>query len=206
VHYVKKARSQQALQDFRIEIQAEGDTLQVRPLYAPQAGLRFGPVSFDLKVPSTLREIRVHSVSGRIEVVGLTADIEQDLESVSGSISTDRSGNLRAKSTSGGIEFSFAGNRLYAKSISGAINGRIRNLGRGGSAEVETISGSVNLAAFAGLDAELRLQSVSGSVSCSFPLQITEQKRSRLTGRIGTGAVPLSAKTVSGSIDLSPLE
>jgi Toastrack DUF4097 len=206
VHYVKKARGQQALQDFRIEIQTDGDTLKIRPLYAPQPGRRFGPVSFDIKVPSTLRQIRVHSVSGRIEVAGLEADVEQELESVSGAISTDRSGNLRAKSTSGGIEFSFAGSRLYAKSISGAINGKIRNLGRGGSVEVETVSGSVDLSAFAGLDAELRLQSVSGSVSCSFPLQITEQKRSRLAGRIGTGAVPLSVKTVSGSIDLSPLE
>jgi DUF4097 and DUF4098 domain-containing protein YvlB len=206
VHYVKKARGEQALRDFRIEILAEGDTLKVRPLYAPQVGLRFGPVSFDLKVPSTLRQIRVKSVSGRIEVAGLAADVEQELESVSGAISTDRSGNLRAKSTSGGIEFSFAGSRLYARSISGAINGRIRSLGRGGSVEVESVSGSVDLAAFAGLDAELRLQSVSGSVSCSFPLQITEQKRNRLAGRIGTGAVPLSVKTISGSIDLSPLE
>ncbi len=206
VHYVKQARGQQALEDFRVEILAEGDTLKVRPVYSSQAGFRFGPVSFDLKVPSTLRQISVHSVSGRIEVQKLSADIEQELETVSGSIFTDRSGNLRAKSTSGGIEFSFAGDRLYAKSVSGTINGKIRSLGRGGSVEVETVSGSVNLSAFAGLDAELRLQSLSGSISCGFPLQITEKKRNRLEGRIGTGAVPLTAKTVSGSINLSPLE
>lgn len=205
VHYVKKARGQQALQDFRIEILADGDTLKVRPVYGPQA-FRFGPVSFDLKVPSSLQQIRVHNVSGRIEVANLAEDIEQDLETVSGSIATERSGNLQAKSTSGGIEFSFAGDRLYAKTISGSINGKIRDLGRGGSVEVESVSGSVNLSAFAGLDAELRLQSASGSVSCSFPLQITDKRRNRLEGRIGTGAVPLVAKTVSGSISLSPLE
>jgi hypothetical protein len=206
VHYVKQARGQRALEDFRVEILAEGGTLKVRPVYSSQAGFRFGPVSFDLKVPSTLRQISVHSVSGRVEVQKLSADIEQELETVSGSIFTDRSGNLRAKSTSGGIEFSFAGDRLYAKSVSGTINGKIRRLGRGGSVEVETVSGSVNLSAFAGLDAELRLQSLSGSISCGFPLQITEKKRNRLEGRVGTGAVPLTAKTVSGSINLSPLE
>jgi hypothetical protein len=205
VRYEKKARGQQALQDFRIEILADGDTLKVRPLYGSQP-FRFGPVSFDLKVPSSLREIRVHNVSGRIEVAGLSTDIAQDLETVSGSISTDRSGDLRIKSTSGGIEFSFAGSNLHAKTVSGAINGRIRDLGRGGSVEVESISGSVNLSAFAGLDAELRLHSTSGSVSCGFPLQITDKRRNRLEGRIGTGAVPLVAKTVSGSINLSPLE
>lgn len=205
VHYVKQARGQEALQDFRIEIQAEGDTLKVHPVYTPRA-FRFGPVSFDLKVPSTLREINVHSVSGRVEVRNLASDVAQELETVSGSIFTDRSGDLRIKSTSGGLEFSFAGDRLQAKSISGTINGKIRALGRGGSVEVETVSGSVNLSAFAGLDAELRLQSVSGSISCGFPLQISEQKRNRLVGRIGTGAAPLTAKTISGSINLSPLE
>ena len=205
VHYEKKARGQQALQDFHIEILVDGDTLKVRPVYGPQP-FRFGAVSFDLKVPSSLRQIRVHSVSGRIEVAGLSQDIAQELETVSGSISTDRSGDLRIKSTSGGIEFSFAGDKLSAKTISGAINGRIRDLGRGGSVEVESISGSVNLSAFAGLDADLRLQSASGSVSCGFPLQITDKRRNRLEGRIGTGAVPLVAKTVSGSINLSPLE
>jgi hypothetical protein len=205
VHYVKQARGQEALADFRIEILVEGEELKVRPVYTSQA-FRFGPVSFDLKVPSSLREIGVHSVSGRVEVRNLASDGAQELETVSGSIFTDRAGDLRIKSTSGGLEFSFAGNRLQAKSVSGTINGKIRALGRGGSVEVETVSGSVNLSAFAGLDAELRLQSVSGSISCGFPLQITEKKRNRLEGRIGTGAAPLNAKTVSGSISLSPLE
>jgi DUF4097 and DUF4098 domain-containing protein YvlB len=206
VHYVKQARGSQALKNFRVEIQTDGDTLKVHPVYAPQAGFRFGPVSFDLKVPSTLRQIRVHSVSGRIEVDGLSADIDQDLESMSGSISSERSGNLTAKSRSGAIDFSFAGDKLYAKSISGAINGKIHGLSRSGSVEVETVSGSLNLAAFAGLDAELRLSSVSGSISCGFPLQISEQKRNRLEGRIGTGAAKVTAKSISGSINLSALE
>jgi len=206
VHYVKQARGEEALRDFRVELLADGDTLKVRPQYAPQAGFRFGPVSFDIKVPAGLRQLSVHSVSGRIEVRNLAADVAQELESVSGSISTDRAGDLRIKSTSGGIDFSFAGQNLRAKTISGTINGRLRSLQRGGAVEVESVSGSVNLTAFAGLDAELRLQSVSGSISCAFPLQISERKRNRLQGRIATGAVPLAVRTVSGSINLSPLE
>jgi DUF4097 and DUF4098 domain-containing protein YvlB len=206
VHYVKQARGSKALEDFRIEIQTEGDTLKVHPVHAPQAGFRFGPVSFDLKVPASLRQLRVHSVSGRVEVANLSADIAQELETVSGSISSERSGNLSAKSISGAIDFSFAGDKLYAKSISGAINGKIRGLSRGGSVEAETVSGSLDLAAYAGLDAELRLSSVSGSISCGFPLQISEQKRNRLEGRIGTGAAKVAAKSISGSITLSALE
>ncbi len=140
VHYRKQARGREALADLRIEILADGDTLKVRPLYTAQAGFRFGPVSFELKVPSSLRQLSVHSVSGRVEVQNLSQDVEQELETVSGSIFTERTGNLQAKSTSGGIDFSFAGDKLNAKTISGTINGKIRRLGRGGSVEVETVS------------------------------------------------------------------
>jgi len=206
VHYVKQARGSEALRDFRIDILVDGGTLRVRPVYAQPAGLRFGPVSFDIKVPSTLKEIKVHNVSGRIGVANLSTDVSQELETVSGAIQSERSGDLRIKSTSGAIDFSFTGANLYARSVSGRIEGKIRGLQQGGSVEVETVSGSLDLAAFRGLDAQLRLQSVSGSISCSFPVQISEQKRTRLEGRIGAGSVPFSAKTVSGSINLSPLE
>jgi hypothetical protein len=206
VHYRKQARGREALEDLRIEILVDGDTLKVRPLYTSQGGFRFGPVAFELKVPSTLGQLRVHSVSGRVEVAGLAQDVEQDLETISGSILSERSGNLRAKSTSGGIDFSFAGDRLNVKTISGTVNGKIRSLQRGGQVDVESVSGSVNLSAFAGLDAELRLQSLSGSISCGFPLQLQDKKRNRLEGRIGAGSGRVAAKTVSGSISLSPLE
>lgn len=202
VSYVKQARGLDGLEAFKIEIQPDGDTLKVRPLYQPNVGLRFGSVSFDIKVPRTMKEIKVHNVSGNVTVGDLGADIAQELESVSGAIQSGRSGDLRAKSTSGSIRFSFAGKELYAKSISGRIEGEIRSLQRDGTVEAETVSGAVSLKAFAGLDAEVRLQSVSGSLRCDFPMQVSEKKEHRLSGRIGSGSAELSLKTVSGSIDL----
>ncbi len=202
VHYEKQARGRQALQDFKIEIEKQGDTLSVRPNYPVPAGARFGSVSFQIKVPADLKEIRVHNISGPIQVQNLTADIAQDLETVSGPIVTERSGNLRVKSISGSIDFSFTGGSLNARSVSARISGRIRGLDAGGSADLETISGAVEVEAYSGLEAALKLSSVSGSISCDFPVQITEKKEHRLEGRIGQGSVPLSIKTVSGSIRL----
>jgi DUF4097 and DUF4098 domain-containing protein YvlB len=49
----------------------------------------------------------------------------------------------------------------------------------------------------------LRLQSVSGSISCDFPVQIIEQKRNKLEGTVGDGSIPFEVKTVSGRISLS---
>jgi len=206
VRWEKQARGRQALQDLRIQIERQGQALSVRPIYPTPAGLRFGSVSFQIRVPAGLKEIKVRNVSGRIQVRGLESEAAQDLETVSGSIETERSGDLRLKSVSGSIDFSFAGSRLSARSISGRISGAIRGLKPGGSVDIDAVSGAVELEAFAGLDAALNLSSVSGSISCDFPVQILQKKRNRLEGRIGGGAAPLTIKTVSGGIRLKKAE
>jgi len=69
--------------------------------------------------------------------------------------------------------------------------------------EIDTISGSVDLEVFSGFGADLRLRSVSGSISCDFPVEIIEQKRNKLEGTVGDGTVPFEVKTLSGRISLS---
>jgi DUF4097 and DUF4098 domain-containing protein YvlB len=200
VHYVKQARGRKALDELRIEIKEEGENLRIRPIYPVSARARFGSVSFEVKVPAGLKELEVHNISGQIEIRNLASDVAQKLETVSGSISTERSGDLWIKSISGSLDFAFAGRSLQARSISGRVGGKIRALEPGGSAELETVSGAVELEAFPGMDATLHLSSVSGSISCDFPVQISEKKEHRLEGRIGQGSSSLNIKTVSGSI------
>jgi DUF4097 and DUF4098 domain-containing protein YvlB len=91
------------------------------------------------------------------------------------------------------------------RSISGSINGVIESLGTGGAAHLDTVSGSVTLDAFAGLDATVTLHSLSGRVSCGFPLTVSEQKGNRLSGTIGTGAANVDVGTVSGSISIQKM-
>lgn len=202
VHYIKKARSAKYLEEFEIEIEERGNTLFVRPRYRKIPGSPFGSVSFDVKVPASIKEITASNVSGTINLENLAASVDQVLETVSGRISTELSGNLRAKSVSGSISFASTGRLLDIRSTSGRIRGEILALDPSGSVEIETISGGVDLQAFPGLDASLRLQSVSGSISCDFPVQIREQKRNRLNGDIGKGSVPFRVQTVSGRIHL----
>jgi hypothetical protein len=101
--------------------------------------------------------------------------VDQWLNTVSGSISTNGSRDLHASTTSDSIE-------------------------KGGSVAMHTISGSVRVDAFPGLDASLDLRSVSGTVSCDFPVSVVEQRRSRLQGRIGQGSIPVEIQTTSGQI------
>jgi len=202
VRYVKQARSARYLEEFEIEIEPRGSRLSIRPLYRNIPGSPFGSVSFDVKVPSSIEEIRANNISGNITIENMSAGVDQTLETVSGRIDTERSGDLRAKSISGSIHFASAGKTLDINSTSGRIHGEILGLDSDGSVEIGTISGAVELEVFSDFDADLRLQSVSGSVSCEFPVQIVEQKRNKLEGTVGEGTVPFEVKTVSGRISL----
>jgi hypothetical protein len=206
VTYVKEARNAALLDEFQIEIAPRGKELSIQPLYRSArtvAGSAFGSVSFDIRVPSSVRQIKAKSISGRIELQDMPAGVVQDLQTVSGSISTERSGDLRAQSVSGAVDFAFAGSKLELNSTSGRIRGEILALEPGGRVKAQSISGSVELQAFEGLGADLDLSSVSGSISCDFPMQIREQKRASLQGTIGDGAAAFRIHTVSGSIRLS---
>lgn len=203
VRYVKQARSTRYLEEFEIEIEPRGSRLSIRPIYRNIPGSPFGSVSFEVKVPSSIQDIRANNISGNINIENMGAGVEQTLETVSGQIDTERSGNLRAKSISGSIHFASAGKTLDINSTSGRIQGEILGLDPDGAVEIGTISGAVELEVFSGFDADLRLQSVSGSISCDFPVEIIEQKRNKLEGTVGEGTVPFEVKTVSGRISLS---
>ncbi len=206
VRYVKEARGRQALADFPVEIARSGDTLTVRPIYLRGGGIRFGPVSFELAIPRTVRRIEVSNISGRIETRGIPAETEQNLTTVSGRIEVAEGGPLQARSTSGSVQFVSRGPRIAVQTVSGSIEGRIPALDAQGSVEVGSVSGAVRLEAFDALSAQVLLASTSGSVSCAFPLTASEMRRSRVEGRIGGGTVPLRVRTVSGGIRLDRLE
>jgi DUF4097 and DUF4098 domain-containing protein YvlB len=105
-------------------------------------------------------------------VRGVEPGIDMALSTISGGITTERARNLDASSTSGSIHFTSSGSRLDVRSVSGSIDGVIESLGSGGSAHLGTVSGSVTLNASAALDATVSLHSLSGHVSCAFPVAV----------------------------------
>jgi DUF4097 and DUF4098 domain-containing protein YvlB len=142
-------------------------------------------------------------VSGSVTVRDAGPGVDQWLNTVSGSISTNGSRDLHASTTSGSIDFVFAGKALDAHSVSGSMEGTIDSIEKGGSVAMRTVSGSVRVDAFQGLDASLDLRSVSGAVSCDFPVSVVEQRPRRLQGRIGQGSIPVEIRTTSGQISIS---
>jgi DUF4097 and DUF4098 domain-containing protein YvlB len=153
-------------------------------------------------VPQGVKRLEAHSVSGSVTVRDVEPGIDRALSSVSGSVSTTAAHNLDASSTSGHVQFVFTGANLNARSISGSVDGEIKAMDKGGSASLSTVSGSVTVRAFPGLDATLSLRTLSGSVSCDFPVTVSEQKRNKLQGKIGSGSASIDASSTSGSITI----
>jgi DUF4097 and DUF4098 domain-containing protein YvlB len=201
VHAVRSG-TPRALEGIRVDIQKEGDRLMVSEKRESWGMMRPGSIDFSVTLPRGVTSVVAHTVSGRVTVRDVGPGIAQRLESVSGSISTSRAADLLAKTTSGRIDFVFAGRDLEAHSISGSVDGTIDSIGRDGSVRITTISGSVNVDAPQSLDARLVLHSVSGSVTCGYPVTVSLQKRNTLEGAIGAGNVPVEISTTSGSIAL----
>jgi len=202
VHSVRTAMMPGALENVRVSFQRNGSRLVVEEKHIGGFFRSAGTVAFDVAVPRGVNVIEVHSVSGSVTVEDVQPGIAQKISTISGSISTSKAGNLDVSSTSGSITFVFSGRDLEARTISGSIEGKIDSLDKDGTLRMHSVSGSVDMDVFSALDASVSLHSLSGGVSCDFPLSVTDQKRTSLEGRIGNGSARVEVTTTSGPITI----
>jgi hypothetical protein len=149
---------------------------------------RDGDVSVHVRVPSGVR-FSGSTVSGDVEVDGLTADVQA--HSVSGDVSVSTRGSVEAGSVSGDLQLTMG--RLPAH----------------GSLEFRTVSGDVEITLPRDAGAEFRASTLSGDIESDFPLERSDRERGRgfnvrvgerVRGTIGRGGPRLEVETVSGDI------
>lgn len=205
IKYIKMGPNLESIENLRAQIDTTKDSITVKRSTTDNRLKSRGSISFDIFIPDTVKSISANSVSGSIELSRMGPGITQSLKTVSGKIETDNSGDLQAGSTSGSISFRFSGSTLRVNTVSGSIRGEILNMDPGGSLDLSSVSGSVHVDADKTFNTDITLKSVSGSVSCDFPVTISMKKRNRLEGKIGDGLIPLNIKTTSGSIKIRQL-
>ena len=84
IEATKRAGSDRALDELRIEITGEGDSLSVRTRYSrPHWLLGSGRVDYVVRVPRGAR-VKVENVNGRVEVEGVAGEV--GASTVNGSI------------------------------------------------------------------------------------------------------------------------
>jgi DUF4097 and DUF4098 domain-containing protein YvlB len=141
-------------------------------------------IDIDVKVPKSML-VDAHSVSGNVSVVGAEGRVRAG--SVSGDVRMER---LRASS-------------VKATSVSGDVVVGVEALTGDGPLTFTSVSGNVTAELPKGIDADVTMRTVSGSLDSDFPLTLNGRvNRHSLEARIGRGGRELEVRTVSGDVRL----
>jgi hypothetical protein len=146
----------------------------------------------------------VKGVSGDTTLVGLSGPVRAD--TVSGNVEVQAlTGDLRLNSVSGDLTvIEGSSPSVRVDSISGSVIVDLDPAGRSSDIRLTSISGEIAVRLPHPADAEVEVDSASGTVSSAFEdLRINGQwGAKKITGRLGAGNGRLKATTVSGSIAL----
>lgn len=188
-----------------IEESLAGNNLSVHIRYPRNCNCQ-ASVRFDVKVPRArnFNFDSITSVSGDVEISGVAGKI--DAKSVSGNVVVHKAtGSVEAKSTSGNVRISEINGSVNAASVSGDVEVSITQLGAGQDMDFTSISGDVHVRLPAGVDAEVKMTTLSGSLQTDFPLTIEKGRFSpgrRANGRLGAGTHRLKLSSISGDVSL----
>jgi DUF4097 and DUF4098 domain-containing protein YvlB len=184
----------------RVDVTGSGDMTSIRVV--ERGGMHMGgdgSANLIIRVPARSR-VSATVVSANLKVVGLQGDVK--LQSVSGDLSGDAGGDVRASTVSGSIRLTArAAKMTEVRTISGDVTLN----GGGGELEVTTVSGDVRLQ-LATLT-RVRLKSISGDLSASLALSADGQLDGEsVSGTVtldfaGTPAADFDLQTISGDID-----
>jgi Putative adhesin len=185
----------------RVDVTGDGNRTNIR-VVLPKGmhwGMRDGEAHLVVHVP-TNSSVSASLVSSDLKVSAVHGALE--LRTVSGNISGDGGGDLRANDVSGDIHFTAMGaKRIEVKAISGNIELTGGNtdieassvsgdahltLGTVSRARFKTVSGNIKATLAAASDAQIDGESVSGDISLDFA---------------GEPAADFDVQTLSGDID-----
>jgi DUF4097 and DUF4098 domain-containing protein YvlB len=185
----------------RVDVTGDGNRTSIRVVLprGMHAGMRDGDAHLVIHVPSN-SSVSASLVSSDLKVSAVRGALE--LRTVSGNISGDGGGDLRANDVSGDINFTAsAAKRIEVKAISGnivltggnteieagSVSGDVHlTLGTVSRARFKTVSGSISATLAAAADAQIDGESVSGDIKLEFPSE---------------PAADFDVQTLSGDID-----
>jgi hypothetical protein len=158
-------------------------------------------VLFTVRVPKDLR-VSANSVNGSVSVrdVGL----EVKAKTVNGGVEVrNASGRVKANTVNGKVDVNTAAGPVSATTVNGNVDARMSSLQGTDDMEFKTVNGSVTIVVPARFDADLRFDTVHGSIDSDFPITLSGRFGPRhARGKIGNGGRDVTASAVNGSIEL----
>lgn len=158
-------------------------------------------VRFTIKVPAGVR-VSAGTVNGEMRVRDVTSDVSA--MTVNGLVEvTNVGGEVRANTVNGRIDVSTKSGPVRANTVNGDINARMGSLARDGEMNFHTVNGSIVVETPPSLDADVSLDTMHGSITSDWPVQLTGRFGPRhAEGTIGRGGRSIKLRTLNGSVEL----
>lgn len=158
-------------------------------------------VRFTVKVPSGVR-VSAGTVNGEVRVRDVTSDVSA--MTVNGLVEvTNVGGEVRANTVNGRVDVSTKSGPVRANTVNGDINVRMGSLSRDGEMNFHTVNGSIMVETPPSLDADVSLDTMHGSITSDWPVQLTGRFGPRhAEGTIGRGGRSIKLRTLNGSVEL----
>lgn len=188
VDAVKRGRTQEALKDAEIVVDARPDSIDIRTKYPENyRGRDAASIDYTLTVPKSARLDQIRTVNGPVDVDGIA-------------------GPVRASSVNGTI----SGQRLEGEVNLSTVNGRVEaellRTDASKSVSLKSVNGAVSLRLPPDAGLRLSAATVHGSIESDFDLPV--RKVGFGPGRdvetvIGKGGANVQLRTVNGGIRLA---
>ena len=189
IEAVKKGRSQEALDDAEIDIDAREDSIHIETRY-PDRRRGWGrheaaSVDYTLYVPRTAELDEIELVNGSLTLRGIAGDVAASLVN----------GEVEARDLTGNAEIS---------TVNGELEIALAELDAGRMVDLSSVNGSVRLGVPAGAGAEVEASTVHGDIRNDFGLEVdrTGFVGKSLDGTVGGGGARVRLSNVNGSIDI----
>ena len=193
VYAVKSASSPELLDGLEVQVSDGGNELKIDTRYPSMRGSnshekRFTKVEYTLTVPRTVMLDEIDLVNGNLTVAGVEGGIEAETVN----------GNIMIRDFVGKAELA---------TVNGDIEAFVDRLGASDEIDLESVNGRLDLYLSSSIGADVRADSVHGSLRNDFGIEVHKGKYvgSDFNGSIGGGGPQVSLETVNGSIKVHRL-
>jgi DUF4097 and DUF4098 domain-containing protein YvlB len=158
-------------------------------------------VRFTIRVPAGVR-VNASTVNGSMRVKNIATEVRAS--TVNGGVDVENVGGpVRASTVNGGVDVSTRNGPVTASTVNGDIDVKMSALAGEGSMKFNTVNGSITVETPESLNADVEMETMHGSISSDFPLQLSGRFGPRhARGTIGRGGRRIELETLNGSVEL----
>jgi DUF4097 and DUF4098 domain-containing protein YvlB len=158
-------------------------------------------VRFTVRVPAGVR-VSAGTVNGALRIRNVTSEVRGS--TVNGSVDIENVGGpVRASTVNGGVDVTTRNGPVTATTVNGDIDVKMSALSGDGGMKFNTVNGSITVETPSSLDADVEMETMHGSISSDFPVQLSGRFGPRhARGTIGRGGRRIEMETLNGSVEL----